>query len=157
MKNNMKSSTVKNIVVQCGPANAPFWTDEIRVDAEIFDDPLFEAATRAVEKRKNEIDFKVTITIETYETQNIKDPMQHFCYNTYFVFVNAGLHEKAELLRLNFKKLYGNDLQKESIRGEYEDGKSDTKSKSTPKSNSKSKPKINPKSDTGNSDKSYLN
>jgi hypothetical protein len=34
--------------------------------------------------------------------------------------VNAALYEKAEMLRLNFKKKHGTDLKLESLRGEAE-------------------------------------
>ena len=57
MKNYMKTSTVKKIVVKCGK----FWMDEIEINSEIFDDVYLEAATRAVEKRKDMSDFKVTV------------------------------------------------------------------------------------------------
>lgn len=147
MKHNMKLSTIKNIVVQCGQdpdTKQPYWKDEIQVDVEIFDDPLLEAATRAVEKRKNESDFKITVVIECFEKKNAKNPMKHFCYNAYFIMVNAGLHDKAELLRLNFKKAHGTDLQKESIRGENENGKPDTKPRKSNKPGPNSdKPEFN--------------
>jgi hypothetical protein len=32
------------------------------------------------------------------------------------------MHEKAEMLRLNFMTMHGIDLQKESLKGEDEDG-----------------------------------
>jgi hypothetical protein len=145
----MKSSTIKNIIVQCGQnpeTKKPYWKDEIEVDSEIFDDPLLEAATQSVEKRKNEPDFKVAVVIECFEKKNAKDPMKHICYNSYFIMVNAGLYEKAELLRLNFKKAYKTDLQKESIKGEADDGKPNTKSTKSTKSkpaNNADKPELN--------------
>lgn len=113
MKNNMKLSTLKKIVVQC----LPFWKDEIEIDSNIFEDIYMEAATRAIEKRKYEEGFKVTIVIECFEKKNVKNPDLHYCYNMYFVLVNAGLHNKAEMLRLNFRNLHKIDLQKESIKG----------------------------------------
>ena len=124
MKNNMKTSTLKKVVVQC----STFWKDEIDIDPSLFDDIYMEAATRAVEKRKNEESFKVAIIIECFEKKDVKIAKQHFCYNTYFILVNAGLHTKAEMLRLNFKKLYNVDIQKESIRGS-ENGGTETNSK----------------------------
>ena len=114
MKKYMKSSTLKKVVVKC----ADFWMDEIEIDSEIFDDVYVEAATRAVEKRKDLPGFKVTVVIETWEKKDFKKPAKHFCYNTYRILINVGMHSKAEMLRLNFIKLHGIDLQKETLRGE---------------------------------------
>ncbi len=110
----MKSSALKKVVIQC----SSFWKDEINVDSEIFDDIFVEAATRAVEKRKNEPGFQVAVVIECWEKKHTKVPNEHHTLNTYFILVNAGMQDKAEMLRLNFKKLYGIDLQRESMRGE---------------------------------------
>jgi hypothetical protein len=49
MKKDMKASALKKIVVKC----ADFWVDEFEIDSEIFDDVYVEAATRAIEKRKD--------------------------------------------------------------------------------------------------------
>jgi hypothetical protein len=108
----MKSKTLKTVVVKCFN-----WEDEIEVNADVFDDVLMEAATRAVEKRKNLEGFKVAVVIECYEKKLVEDPDKHFMYNTYFVLINAGIHEKAEILRLNFLKMHKIDLQKESLKG----------------------------------------
>jgi hypothetical protein len=115
---SMKSSAIKKIVVKC----ADFWTDEFDIDSETFDDVYVEAATRAIEKRKNLPGFKVTVILETWEKKDVKKPNKHYCYNTYRVLINAGMHEKAEMLRLNFMTMHGIDLQKESLKGEDEDG-----------------------------------
>lgn len=112
--NNMKSSTLKKVVVKC----ADFWEDEFSIDPEIFDDVYVEAATRAIEKRKDLPGFKVTVILETWEKKDAKKPEKHFCYNTYRILINAGLYEKAEMLRLNFLSMHGIDLQKESLNGE---------------------------------------
>ncbi len=110
----MKASALKKIVVKC----ADFWVDEFEIDSEIFDDVYVEAATRAIEKRKDLPGFRVTVVIECWEKKDFKKPEKHFCYNTYRVLINAGLHGKAEMLRLNFMRLHNIDLQKESLRGE---------------------------------------
>ncbi len=60
--------------------------------------------------------------MECWEKKDIKKPDKHFCYNTYFILVNASLHNKAEVLRVNFMKLHKIDLQKESLRGNANDG-----------------------------------
>ena len=114
MKKYMKSLTLKKVVIKC----ADFWMDEIEIDSEIFDDVYIEAATRAVEKRKDLPGFKITIILECWEKRDFKNPNKHFCYNTYRVLINAGLYDKAEILRLNFMKLHGVDIQKESLKGE---------------------------------------
>lgn len=126
--NSMKSSAIRKIVVKC----ADFWTDEFDIDADIFDDVYVEAATRAIEKRKNLPGFKVTIILETWDKKDVKKPDKHYCYNTYRVLINAGMHEKAEMLRLNFMSMHGIDLQKESLRGDDDDngGKSTNNTKS---------------------------
>lgn len=110
----MKLSTIKKIVVKCGI----FWEDEAEVDAAIFDDYYIEAATRVIEKKKNHQEFKVTVVMECFEKKDRNKLNKHTCYNTYFVLINAGFHQKAELLRDTFLKSYGIDLQKESIKGD---------------------------------------
>ena len=94
-------TTKKKIVVKC----ADFWMDEHEIDSEIFDDVYIESATRAVEKRKNQKGFQVAVIIECWEKKDFKRPEKHFCYNTYRVLINAGLHDKAEMLRNNFMKM----------------------------------------------------
>ena len=114
----MKSSVLKKIVVKC----ASLWVDEFEIDPEIFDDVYVEAATRAIEKRKDESGFRVTVILETWEKKDFKRPEKHFCYNTYRILINAGMHEKAEMMRTNFLKMHGIDLQKESLKGEDNNG-----------------------------------
>lgn len=114
MKKYMKSATLKKVVVKC----SDFWMDEVEIDSEVFDDVYVEAATRAIEKRKDLPGFKVTVILETWEKRDFKKPEKHFCYNTYRVLINAGMHTKAEMLRINFMKMHGIDLQKESLKGE---------------------------------------
>lgn len=118
MKKYMKTSKVKKIVVKC----ANFWMDEFEVDSEIFDDVYVEAATRAVESRQATPGFKVGIMIECWEKKDFAKPHKHFAYNTYFVLINAGLYEKAEMMRHNFLKMYGSDLATQSLK---DDGISD--------------------------------
>lgn len=92
--------------------------DELEIDSEIFEDVYVEAATRAIENRKDLPGFKVTVILETWEKKDFKRPEKHFCYNTYLILINAGMHDKAEMLRLNFMRMHGIDLQKESLKGE---------------------------------------
>lgn len=118
MNKSMKSTTIKKVVVKC----ASLWSDEVEVDSSIFDDIYMEAATQAIEKRKTQPGLKVTVVLECWEKKDTKKADKHFCYNTYFVLVNCGLHEKAEQFRINFKKLHNIDLQKESLKGNPDDG-----------------------------------
>ena len=114
MKESMKPPTLKKIVVKC----PDFWVDELEIDPEIFDDVYVEAATRAIEKRKDLDGFKVTVVLECWEKKDFKKLDKHFCYNTYYILINAGMYEKAEMLRLNFIRMHGIDLQKESLKGD---------------------------------------
>ena len=111
MKKSMRSK-LKKVIVKCLD-----WTEEFSIDPEIFDDVYMEAATRALEKRKDGEKFLVTVVMECYIKSDAKKPSKHFVYNTYFVLVNAGLHFKAEMMRLNFLKSHGIDLRKESLKG----------------------------------------
>jgi len=112
MKNSMRSK-LRKVVVKCLD-----WTEEFAVDPEIFDDIYMEAATRALEKRKDGEKFLVTVVMETYLKADTKKSEKHYVYNTYFVLINAGLHFKAEMMRLNFLKSHGIDLRKESLKGD---------------------------------------
>jgi hypothetical protein len=118
----MKLPILKKVVIKCDLKDKDNvnvgWEDEIVIDPTIFDDILLEACTQAVEKRKNEPGFCLGMTLECYDKKNSKDPNAHYCYNTYFVMINASMHQKAEMLRSNFMKLYKVDLKVESLKGE---------------------------------------
>lgn len=116
MKDSMRSK-LKKVIVRCLD-----WTEEFDIDPNIFDDVYMEAATRALEKRKDGEKFLVTVVMETYLKIDIKKPQKHYVYNTYFVLINAGLHFKAEMMRLNFLKSHGIDLRKESLKGDDNNG-----------------------------------
>jgi hypothetical protein len=105
------ATRMKTVVVRCGD----HWIDEFRIDSFVFEDIYMEAATRAVEKRKNLPGFKVVAIVECWIKEDDSDLNKHICYNTYYIMVNAGLYEKAENLRANFLKLYNIDLKKESL------------------------------------------
>jgi len=112
MKKYMKTSKIKKIVVKC----STFWMEEFEIDSEIFDDVYCEGATRAVEKRHTLQGFKVGPIIECWEKKDFTKPLKHICYNTYRILVNAGLHNKAQMMRSNFLKMYGTDLNEESLK-----------------------------------------
>ena len=124
----MKSPALKKVIVMC----SDFWIDEIEIDPEMFDDIYVEAATRAVEKRKGLPGFKITVVLETWEKKDFKKPEKHFCYNTYFILINAGMYAEAEMLRLNFWRVRGIDLQKESLKGDNEPTDTATKEPNNP-------------------------
>ena len=127
MKKNMKSGAMKTVIVKC----ADFWEDEFYIDSSVFDDILMEAATRAIEKRKDLPGFTVAIIIKCWEKKYADDPTHHICYNTYFVMVNAGMHQKAETLRLNFFKLHKIDMKEESLKPDESNNGNDTNSDPT--------------------------
>lgn len=124
----MKSmrSKLKKVVVRCLD-----WKEEFSIDPEIFDDIYMEAATRALEKRKDGEKFLVTVIMECYLKKEEKASDKHYVYNTYFVLINAGLHTKAELMRLNFLKSHGIDLRKESLKGNDAESNNSIQSEST--------------------------
>ena len=125
----MKSQQFKKIVVSI--LSKPY---VVEVDSDIFDcslpegggkslsdfssDVYLEAATRVIEQYRKKKNFQIAVVVECYEDKDLKVPDRHYIYNSYFLLVNAGMHEKAEHLRESFKHQFGIDLQKESIRGE---------------------------------------
>ena len=119
MKNSMRSK-LRKVIVKCLD-----WTEEFDIDPNIFDDIYVEAATRALEKRKDGEKFLVTVVMETFLKVDTNKPQKHYVYNTYFVLINAGLHFKAEMMRLNFLKSHGIDLRKESLKGDDNGTESD--------------------------------
>ena len=122
MKRPMKSSKkIRNVIVKWLG-----WEEELKIDSSVFDDIYMEAATRSIEMNKNVPNFTVAAIMECYDKKDINNPNKHYIYNTYFVLVNAAMYEQAEMLRSNFLKMHGIDLQKESIRGD-DDGKSGKK------------------------------
>jgi hypothetical protein len=119
----MKSSQVKKVVVEC-KMKSSLEIKEYDVDTEIFDDILLEAATRFVEERVNSKNAKICPILTCFEKKDEKNFDKHFCYNSYYMIINAGFQKKAEIMRRNFMMLTGIDLQKESLKSK--DGKSDT-------------------------------
>lgn len=91
------------------------WTESITVDNTIFDDYMIEACTQALEKRMYEGMLKITPVIQAWEyTKNKKSKIT--MYNTYKLLINAGFHEKAEILRSFFLHETKIDLAKEPIK-----------------------------------------
>lgn len=117
----MKSSQVKTVVVECKLKDS-LDVKEFDIDSEIFDDIYLEAATRFADQHVRKRNAKIAPILSAYEKKDEKDFNKHFCYNSYYVIINAGFHRKAEIMRKNFMTVAGIDLQKESLKS---DGKSD--------------------------------
>ena len=109
----MKSSKMKNIVVKLSSDNII----NVEVDAEIhFDDPLLEAATRAIEQcQKKKFGIIRPIT-ECWEKKDARSPKKHALFNSYWLLVNAALYDKAELLRERFMQQNNVDLKHEPMK-----------------------------------------
>ena len=107
----MNSSAFKTIVVRLTSDNI----QEFCIDNEIFDDPMLEAATRAVElTSKTHKHSLIRAVMECWEKKTPNDPI---VYNSYWLLVNAAKYDKAELLREKFKAQYDRDLKKEPLHG----------------------------------------
>lgn len=111
----MKSSKVKTIVVECKLKDTVF-VKEYNVDSDIFDDVYLEAATRFAEHHVKKQNAKIAPILTSYEKKDAKNYSKHFCYNSYYVIINAGFHKKAEIMRRNFLTVAGVDLQKENLK-----------------------------------------
>ena len=118
MKNIAEKTNIKRIVVKC----ANFWMDELEIDSEIFDDVYLEAATRAIENKKKSLEkFDITVFLECWEKKDFAKPNKHFCYNTYYVLINSGMHENAEIFRSNCIKINKIDLRLENLKGDNDE------------------------------------
>ena len=111
----MKSSKVKTVVVECKLKDS-LDVKEFDIDPEIFDDIYLEAATRFAEQHVRKQNAKIAPILSAYEKKDVKNFDKHFCYNSYYVIINAGFHRKAEIMRRNFLTISGVDLQKESLK-----------------------------------------
>jgi hypothetical protein len=115
LKKQMKSSKIKTIVVECKLKDS-LDIKEYDVDAEIFDDIYLEAATRFAEQHVKKQNVKIAPILTAYEKKDEKDFDKHYCYNSYYIIINAGFYKKAEIMRKNFLMVVGIDLQKESLK-----------------------------------------
>ena len=120
IKNQMKPSQIKTIVVECKMKDS-YDTKEFEVDCEIFDDIFLEAATRFVEQHIKPPNARIPPILTAYEKKNYKNINKHFCYNSYYVIINAGFYKKAEVMRRNFISMSGIDLKKEKIKSDNKD------------------------------------
>ncbi len=111
----MNSSTVKTIVVECKLSDS-LEVKEFEVDSELFDDIYMESATRFVEQHVIKPNAKIPPILSTYIKKDVKNYNKHFCYNSYYLMINAGFHKKAEIMRKNFMTISKIDLKNESIK-----------------------------------------
>jgi len=122
MQKTMKSSTTNKVVI----VKLNGKKSQITVDSAVHDDIFIEAATRVVEKYRNDMSFfhKIRIIGECYEKAEEADINKHYQINMYHILMNAGLYSVAELLREKAKNLHKVDLQLEPARANA--GKSNT-------------------------------
>ena len=118
----MKSSKIKTVVVEC-KLRDDVYTKQFDINSEIFDDILLEASTRFAEQHVKKQNIKISPILTAWEKKDAKNYEKHFCYNSYYIIINAGFHRKAEIMRKNFMAATGIDLKKEKIKTE-QNGKS---------------------------------
>ncbi len=109
----MKSSAIKTIMVRFAHDNQ----HELEIDADIFEDPFLEAATRAVEKMGFSKGSMLRSITECWDKTN---PKRQALYNTYWILVNAAHYKEAERLREKFKAQTNCDLALEPQCGKKE-------------------------------------
>lgn len=119
----MKSSKIKTVVVEC-KLRDDVYTKQFDIDSEIFDDILLEASTRFAEQHVRKQNVKIAPILTAWEKKDAKNYDKYFCYNSYYIIINAGFHRKAEIMRKNFMTATGIDLKSEKLKTEQKNGKS---------------------------------
>lgn len=108
--NTIDNMPIKTVIVKLTSDNIC----EFDINTDIFDDPLLEASTQAIEKiRKNKYGIVNAIT----ECWFKKTPKKTYIYNSYWLLVNAACYQKAEQLREKFKLQTKCDLANEPLHG----------------------------------------
>jgi hypothetical protein len=110
-----KPTTLKQIVVECRTKTI-CETGEFEIDADIFDDIYLEAATRFVDGYVKKPEAKMPPILTAYEKSDTNNVNKHYCFNSYYVIVNAGFYKKAEMMRQNFKNITNIDLKFETLK-----------------------------------------
>jgi hypothetical protein len=93
------------------------WSIDVYVDENIFDDPHVEACTRGIEFKSEQLkegdDFLVNPVMfaKSLKKKNSRKKI----INTYKVLLNAGLPDRAEMLRKVFYMSTSVDLAKEPL------------------------------------------
>lgn len=119
----MKSSKIKTVIVEC-KLRDDVYTKQFDIDSEIFDDILLEASTRFAEQHVRKQNVKIAPILTAWEKKDTKNYDKYFCYNSYYIIINAGFHRKAEIMRKNFMTATGIDLKSEKLKTEQKNGKS---------------------------------
>lgn len=114
-----KIADLRTVVVECKLEDTSH-IKEFKVDADIFDDILLEASTRFMEKYIQQGKTKIAPILTAYDKKDVNNYDKYYCYNTYYVTINAGFYNRAEVIRKNFLLSTKIDLKKESLRGQNE-------------------------------------
>lgn len=94
------------------------WKETVEVDDSIFDDYKLEACTQAMERALKHGSSTVTALLQCWvEPKSPKAKKTVSVYNTYKILINAGFHDKAEILRSVFLSKTKVDLANEPIKG----------------------------------------
>lgn len=113
MPRTMKSSTTKVVIVKINGKK-----NQVTVDTAIHDDIFVEAATRVVEKQRGNASYftKTKLIGLCYLKDDHKNPERHQHVNLYYVLMNAGFYDLAELVRDKTKEAHKVDLQTQPMR-----------------------------------------
>lgn len=106
----MNNTQIETVVVKLTSDNI----SEFDINIDIFDDPLLEASTQAIEKIKKN---KYGIVNAVTECWFKKTPKKTHIYNSYWILVNAACYVKAEQLREKFRLQTKCDLATEPLHG----------------------------------------
>jgi hypothetical protein len=117
IEKKMKSSKIKTVVVECKLKDSVD-KKQFDLDSEIFDDILLEAATRFAEQHVKKKNVRMAPILTAWDKKNTNNFEKYYCYNSYFVVINAGFHKKAEIMRKNFLAATGIDLKLEKMKTE---------------------------------------
>ena len=117
IEKKMKSSKIKTVVVECKLKDSVD-KKQFDIDSEIFDDILLEAATRFAEQHVKKKNVRMAPILTAWDKKNTNNFEKYYCYNSYFVVINAGFHKKAEIMRKNFLAATGIDLKLEKMKTE---------------------------------------
>lgn len=89
------------------------WEEEIYIECDVFEDVLTEACTRILENNIKEPTFKIfPILYVRYKNDDIQ---KNKTFNTYKILINASMYSQAEIIRKNFLKDMGVDLNDEPL------------------------------------------
>ena len=106
----MKPTAIKTFVVRLSKDSI----HEFDIDCDVFSDPYMEAATRAIEIEKMNKEVVLRPVIQCWPKIT---PDKGYMYNSYWVLVNAGRYNRAELLREKFQMQTKCDLATQPHRG----------------------------------------